>query len=195
MSCLPVLVLWINDHATLFTSSDFTEFCETYQIKRITPPEYHPRSNGQAERFVDTLKRALKKAYGSPREKSLQQFLLVYKITANPNIPYARSPAEAMFGREIRAVFKKLPPKRTLRNRTSTVPLKRSNLGDKVYFKHFRNNVSFRELGMITQRIGNFTYIIKGPKFEHKRHLHQIRKCTTEDLGPLLPAAEGRRGN
>ena len=93
---------------------------------------------------------------------------------ANPNIPEARSPAEAMFGRKIRSVFEKLLPKQTLQNRTSTVPL-----------KHFRNNVSFWELGTITQRIGNVTYIIQGPKFEHKRHLNQIRKHTTEDLVDL----------
>ena len=149
---------------TMLPSSEFKEFCETYQIKHITSPQYHPRSNGQAERFVDTLKRALKKAYGSPTEKSLQQFLQVYKITANPNIPEARFPSEAMFSRKIRSVFEKLLPKQTLQNRTSTVPLKRFNLGDKVYFKHFRNNISFWELGTITQRIGNVTYIIQGPK-------------------------------
>ena len=90
----------VSDNATQFTSSEFKEFCETYQIKHITIPQYHPRSNGQAERFMDTLKRALKKVYGSPTEKSLQQFLQVYRITANPNIPEAQFPAEAMFGRK-----------------------------------------------------------------------------------------------
>ena len=29
------------------------------------------------------------------------------------------------------------------------------------------------------------SYIIQGPKFEHKRHLNQIRKRTTEDLVDL----------
>ena len=98
----------VSDNATQFTSSEFKEFCETYQIKHITTPQYHPRSNGQAERFADTLKSALKKAYGSPTKKSLQQFLLVYRITTNPNISEARSPAEVMFGLKIRPVFEKL---------------------------------------------------------------------------------------
>ena len=91
-----------------------------------------------------------------------------------------------MFGQKIRSVFEKLLLKQTLQNRTSTVLLKRFNLGDKVYFKHFRNNVSFWELGMITQRISNVTYIIQSPQFEHKRHFNQIRKHTTEDLVDLL---------
>ena len=139
---------------------------------------------------MDTLKRELKKAYSLPTKKSLQQFLQLYRITANPNILEARSPAEATFARKIRLVFEKLLPKQTLQNRTSTVPLKRFNLGDKVYFKHFRNNVSFWELGTITQRIGNVTYIIQGPKFEYDRHLNQIRKRTTEDLVDLLQEEE-----
>ena len=175
----------VSDNATQFTSSEFKEFCETFQIKHITTPQYHPRSNGQAERFVDTLKRALKKAYSSPTEKSLQQFLQVYRITANPKIPETRSPAEAMFGRKIRSVFEKLLPKQTLQNTTSTVLLKRFNLSGKVYFKHFRNNVFFWELGKLTQRIGNVTYIIQSPKFKHKRHVNQIRKRTSEDLMDL----------
>ena len=92
----------VSDNVTQFTSSKFKEFCETYKIEQITTSQYHRRSNGQSERFVDTLKRALKKAYGPPTKKSLQQFLQVYRIMANPNIPEARSPAEAMFGRKIR---------------------------------------------------------------------------------------------
>ena len=101
----------VSDNGTQFTSSDFKEFCDTFQIKHITTPPYHPRSNGLVERFVDTLKRALKKASGTSSEKALQQFLQVYRITLNPNTPDATSPAETMLARKIRPVFEKLLPK------------------------------------------------------------------------------------
>ena len=55
--------------------NQFKEFSEIFQIKHITTQQYHPRSNSQAECFVDTLKRALKKASGTPMDKALQQFL------------------------------------------------------------------------------------------------------------------------
>ena len=46
----------VTDNATQSTLSEFRFFCKTYQVDHITTPQYPPRSNGQAERFVDTLK-------------------------------------------------------------------------------------------------------------------------------------------
>ena len=97
----------VSNNGSQFTSAEFKEFCEIFQIKYITTPQYHPRSNGQAERFVDTLKRAIKKASGTPTVKALQQFLQVYRITPNPNTPLAVSPPKTMFAR-IRSVFYKI---------------------------------------------------------------------------------------
>ena len=34
----------ISSNATQFTSSEFKEFCETYQIKHITTPQYYPEA-------------------------------------------------------------------------------------------------------------------------------------------------------
>ena len=85
----------------------------------------------------------------------------------------------------VKSVFEKLLPRQTAQNRTSIVPLKKYNLGDKVYFKHFKNNVSFWELGKIIKRIGNVIYIIQGSTFKHKRYVNQIRKRITEDQDDL----------
>ena len=84
----------VSDNGTQFTSKEFE------------------RSNGQAERFVDTLKRALKKAIETPTKKALQ--LQVYRITANKSAPSTLSPAESMFARRIRSVFdKRIPSKKS----------------------------------------------------------------------------------
>ena len=77
----------VTDNGTQFTSNEFKQFCNTYQVKHITTLQYHPKSNGQGERFVDTLKRALRKAQDTPTYRALQQFLQVYRITPNPNTP------------------------------------------------------------------------------------------------------------
>ena len=65
----------VSDNRSLFTSGKFRDFCETYQTEHTTIAPYHPRSNGPAERFVDTLKRALKKARATQAEKAIKQFL------------------------------------------------------------------------------------------------------------------------
>ena len=57
-------------------------------------------SDGQAERFVDTLKRALSKAQDSA--EMLQQFLRGYRATPNPRAPGGLSPAKIIYGRRIR---------------------------------------------------------------------------------------------
>ena len=45
----------VSDNGSQFASVEIKEFCEIFQKKHITTLQYHPRSNGQAEYFVDTL--------------------------------------------------------------------------------------------------------------------------------------------
>lgn len=62
---------------------------------------HHPRSNRQAEHFLDMFKRAFKKSNKEvPDEVALQQFLRVYKVT-----PTGMSLDDMMFEREIKLVF------------------------------------------------------------------------------------------
>ena len=152
----------VSDNGTQFTSGDFKEFYEDFQVNHITTPPYHPRSNGWAERFVDTLKHALKKAKSTPTDKTLQQFLQVYRVTPNANTPAELPPAQIMFARKVRSAFEKLLPRQIKHSRKQTV-----SKYYKIYFKIFKANKMFWKLGTIKKRISNMVYIIDGPKFSH----------------------------
>ncbi|XP_046803785.1 uncharacterized protein K02A2.6-like [Lucilia cuprina] len=51
----------VSDNGTQFKSTPFQEFTTSRGIQQLLSSPYYPMSNGQAERFVDTFKRALKK--------------------------------------------------------------------------------------------------------------------------------------
>lgn len=50
----------VSDNGRIFIAIEFTKFLEKQVIKfKLTAP-YHPATNGQAEKFVQTLKQSLK---------------------------------------------------------------------------------------------------------------------------------------
>ncbi|XP_062585296.1 uncharacterized protein K02A2.6-like [Saccostrea cucullata] len=52
----------VSDNGPQFISAEFKQFMTQNGIRHITSAPYHPRTNGQAERFVQSFKRAIKSA-------------------------------------------------------------------------------------------------------------------------------------
>ena len=50
----------VSDNGPKFVSEQFTQFLWQNGIKHIKSSPYHPSTNGQTERFIQTLKKALK---------------------------------------------------------------------------------------------------------------------------------------
>ena len=72
----------VSDNGPQFTSAAFKDFCSKNGIEHITSAPYHPQSNGRAEKFVDTLKRGIKKMEGEGDiDQKLQVFLAAYRGT------------------------------------------------------------------------------------------------------------------
>ena len=70
----------VSDNTSQFICSDFKEFSHTFSVEHVT---IDPRNNDQAERFVNSFKRALRKVRDILTDKATQQFLDVYKVTPN----------------------------------------------------------------------------------------------------------------
>ena len=52
--------IMVSDNSTQFTSALFTQFCKGNGIHHKLSAPYHPSTNGEAERFVQTLKSSIK---------------------------------------------------------------------------------------------------------------------------------------
>jgi hypothetical protein len=73
-------------------------FSKSWNFKHITSSPHHPRSNGLAERFVQTAKNLLKKC--KEDNTDIELALLMARSTPAENLP---SSAERLFKRKIRA--------------------------------------------------------------------------------------------
>ena len=90
----------VTDNATCFTSDKFSSFTKGNGIKHLFSPPYHPASNGQAESLIKVVKHALKRRREGSLHTRLARFLLAYRTA--PHSTTGHSPAELMFGRNLR---------------------------------------------------------------------------------------------
>ena len=95
----------VSDSGPLFISSEFEQFLKGNKVKHIWSATYHPSSNGQVERFVQTMKRALKNSEkdGKTIQHRLAEFLFEYRTT--PHTTTNMLPSELMLNRKLRTCF------------------------------------------------------------------------------------------
>ncbi|XP_062709500.1 uncharacterized protein K02A2.6-like [Aedes albopictus] len=101
----------VSDHGVQFTSEQFQQFLRMNGIVHKMGAPYHPATNGQAERYVQTLKQKLKslKCTKAQLNVELCNILLTYRKMIHPAT--GQSPAMMMFGRQIRSRIDLMLPK------------------------------------------------------------------------------------
>uniref|UniRef100_A0A914H3I8 RNA-directed DNA polymerase n=1 Tax=Globodera rostochiensis TaxID=31243 RepID=A0A914H3I8_GLORO len=144
----------VSDNGPPFKSSELSHFCRSRGIKQTFSPPFHPQSNGQAERFVDILKRQLKKCARDDKEW-VQNSLLAYRSTPS-EVLRGRTPAELFLGRPIRTVLSLVKPGSGVQkggkvhqdrdrmcrqfDRRHGTQQRPFNIGDRVLFLNYRQN-------------------------------------------------------
>ena len=100
----------VSNNGPQFTSDDFSQFMTANGIKHIRCAPYHPSSNGLAERFVQTFKKAMKAGNndGPSLVTRLSRFLLGYRST--PHSTTNLTPSELFLKRKVRTRFDLLRP-------------------------------------------------------------------------------------
>ncbi|XP_055634141.1 uncharacterized protein K02A2.6-like [Toxorhynchites rutilus septentrionalis] len=174
----------VSDNGTQLTSLEFAQFCSTNGIDHVTIAPFHPQSNGQVERFVDTFKRAMKKLEEGREStiEALETFLLAYRSTPNRSAPEGLSPSEIMFGRRIRTCLELLRPP-TERPPSVTQPVNQKkfnirffNVSDPVYVKIYTKNVWNWVPGKIIEKVGRVMFnVLTENRRLVRSHLNQLK--------------------
>ena len=105
---LPCVV--ISDNGPQFVADELKVFFKENGIKHIPTPTYHAKSNGLAERLVQSFKNAMKKMWTDSKDlnKNLSNFLLTYRNT--PHSTTSQTPAVMMYNRTLRSKLHMLTP-------------------------------------------------------------------------------------
>ena len=100
----------VSDNSPQFCAEEFAVFCKMNGVKHISCAPYHPTSNGLAEWFVQTFKRAMK--VGAADQQSinhrLSNFSLTYRCTPHATTQEAR--CWLFMGRSLRTRLDLLRP-------------------------------------------------------------------------------------
>ena len=95
----------VTDNGSAFRSKEFETFLQRNGIQQIRTEPYHPSSNGQAERTVQTFKTTLNKMLNEKGSinKKVQRFLMAYRTT--PHSAISCAPAKLLFGRRLQTAL------------------------------------------------------------------------------------------
>lgn len=181
----------VSDNGSNFVSYKFRTFLkENGILHKLTAP-YHPATNGQAERYVQILKKSLRAMRCDQYSRNLELCKLLLQYRKIPHETTGKSPAELMFNRPIRTRLDLLMPElnktKNDSNPNQNKKFRSLSIGVRVSVRdYFDEKWKF---GHVLARTGKLHYIIKlddGRKW--RRHIDQIREigCDTP-LDKYLP--------
>ena len=171
----------VSDNGPQFTSAEFSDFLRTNNIKHTRSAPYHPATNGLAERFIQTMKRSLRR---SSHERSLRHclsnFLLTYRTTQHATTH--ETPARLFLAFHPRTRLDFLRPNMRQTVLTRSVPPKgrerEFEAGQRVMTRSYGGDVPWVQ-GTVLKRTGPVSYQIQinSDRVWH-RHADQIKSTS-----------------
>lgn len=176
----------VSDNGPQFVATVFQKFCESRGIQHTKTAPYSPRSNGEAERLVQTFKKAIEKRDPHTNEEiqeAVIDFLAMYRST--PQSTTNQTPSEMLNNRRMRTRLDLLHPcnseaiksqQRQKANYDVNTKPNKFKVGDLVWARNFRGGKRWLP-GAITKQIGNVIYevSIKELNTTWRRHANQLR--------------------
>jgi len=171
----------VSDNGRQFVSDEFHAFCKSNGIRHTTSSVYHPRSNGEAERLVQTFKKSMLMSVGDVNLR-LQRFLFSYRLT--PHATTGAAPCELLLGRRPRCLLDQTRPDvhsfvskaqdNQVEGYNVRVRARQFMDGEDVWVKSHSKNEKKWSLGTIVRALGPVTYLVALNGKNIKRHVDDI---------------------
>ena len=189
-----------TDNGPPFQGQEFADYAEKmgFKHRKITP--LHPKANGEAERFMQPMMKAVRcaKAEDESWKQALYTYLRNYRAT--PHCTLKKSPAELLLGRQIQTQLPSMPgevtdPALAATDAAAKARMKAAydreareqsvNIGDKVLLKRKKRD----KLDMPYETEPYRVTKIKGTMVTAENKLHSITRNIAL-FKTLLPNAE-----
>ena len=194
----------VSDNGPQFTSTEFATFIKRNGVKHIRTAPYHPASNGEAERFVQTFKHSLKASKnetGTLNEK-LNCFLLRYRNT--PSSTTGVTPAELFMKRPLKTRLDLLRPQLRSKVVGKQADQKQRHdahsrdrdfdIGENVLARNLREGPKWVP-GTILERTGPVSYRVQVRDQIWRRHTDQLLSSQVSPTDETDPTAEPEMRN
>ena len=183
---IPVVFIYVMQMVCHVRNYEFQTFVKRNGIRHVRSAPYHPSSNGQAERVVQTFKEAILKTTGD-LDARLARFLFQYRLT--PHTTTGLSPAEMLFGRRPRSHLDLLHPdissKVTQRQELQKeahdqhAKYRKFQNGDLVYARNFHGSPTWVP-GVVTAMSGPVSMVIQLEDGQAvRRHTDHVKARST----------------
>lgn len=168
---------FVTDNGRTFTSTEFRAFLKQNGVNFKYTAPYNPATNGQAERFVQTLKNALRRMEANTTNVYEQLCKLLLQYRNAPHATTNKSPAELFLGRKVRTRLDLLFP---LKEENKTVIQGNGNrinftIGERVACRNYIGRDKWR-FGNVKNSCGKLHYqITLDDGRTWRRHVNQMR--------------------
>lgn len=189
----------VSDNGTAFASAAFINFASNNGIRLVKVAPYHPSSNGQAERMVQSMKETLKRMRGADLPQRLARMLLTQHVT--PSAATGACPAELLMGRRLRTCLDRVHPdfveemKSKQEASAKPIPPRKFAPQDLVFALNMGRGPKWVP-AVVMEITGPLSYSVLTDEGIHlKRHIDQLRRryaTPGADVGEMLPQASSK---
>lgn len=177
----------VTDNGPQFTSKEFKEFLNVNGIQHTLSATYHPSTNGEAERFVQTFKHNMKcrQANSGNVTSHIAKFLLSYRTTVHSTTGV--TPSYLLMGRRIRSKLDLMYPSLQSQleqkgyDQVKKFPEVRHFTPSSYVMVRSYNTPEKWVQGEIVRKIGNLHYDVNVSGKIVKRHVDQLQSFSTNN--------------